>query len=142
MFVGVFGHKPTPHSVSIVGHVPDCLDKRFADYFILGPMVRYVEDLPVALNVLIKPEFKPLLRLNQEVNKDLKIEYMCSMRNNLLIFQVDIRNIKFYYMEDDSNSHLSSSVDSNIISQMRKFITHLQVEYGIKAQKVCFEINV
>lgn len=39
-------------------------------------------------------------------------------------------------MKDDSNSHLSSKVDNDTISQMRKFVTHLQSEHGIKAQKV------
>lgn len=67
MYVGVFGHKPSPRSISIEGHIPACKDKKFLDHFILGPMVRYMEDLPLVLNVMVKEEYRSLLKLNEEV---------------------------------------------------------------------------
>lgn len=34
------------------GHVPDCLDPEFEEYFALGPLTRYAEDLTLLLKVL------------------------------------------------------------------------------------------
>lgn len=67
MYNGIFGHKPTPHTVSIKGHIPECFDKRFPDYFSLGPMVRYSEDLSLILNIITKNEYKNILKLDSEV---------------------------------------------------------------------------
>lgn len=40
---------------SIPGHVPDCLDSEFEEYFALGPITRYAEDLTLLLKVLKQP---------------------------------------------------------------------------------------
>lgn len=36
----------------IPGHVPDCLDPEFEEYFALGPIARYAEDLTLLLKVM------------------------------------------------------------------------------------------
>jgi len=51
-------------------------------------------------------------------------------------FQVDIRKIKFFYMEDDGGSAVVSAVHPEIKTALRKVILHLDKAYGIKAQKV------
>lgn len=39
----------------LTGHVPDCLDPDFEEYFTLGPLARYAEDLTLLLKVLRQP---------------------------------------------------------------------------------------
>jgi len=51
-------------------------------------------------------------------------------------FQVDIRKIKFFYMEDNGGSAVVSAVHPEIKTALRKVILHLDKAYGIKAQKV------
>jgi hypothetical protein len=52
------------------------------------------------------------------------------------MFQVDIRKIKFCYMEDDGGSAVVSAVHPEIKMALRKAVLHLDKAYGIKAQKV------
>jgi len=56
-------------------------------------------------------------------------------------FQVDIRKIKFFYMEDDGGSAVVSAVHPEIKTALRKVILHLDKAYGIKAQKVISRVG-
>lgn len=118
MFTGVYGHKPTPGTVSIDGHVPGCGDRNWNFYFATGPMTRYAEDMPLMLSVLAKPEAKSALKLQEPVT---------------------LENIKFYYMENISKSIFASTIDREIISAMRKFIQHLENNKGISVKEENFK---
>ena len=53
-----------------------------------------------------------------------------------LLEQVDMRNIKFYYMEDDGGSAMVSVVHPDIKTVLRKAVLHLEKAHGTKPQKV------
>ncbi|XP_063987724.1 fatty-acid amide hydrolase 2-B-like isoform X1 [Diachasmimorpha longicaudata] len=112
-FCGIFGHKPTPEWVGADGHYPDCDDPDWLTFFTMGPMVRYSEDLGMFLKVLTRSE-EAVARLNEEVQ---------------------LSNIKFYYMEEIGSSAVRS-VDGEIICEMRKFFKHLENVQGIKVQQI------
>lgn len=52
--------------VSLDGSFPWCDDTRFSEYLIIGPMVRYVEDLKLTLKVLAGRNIQKL-RLDEQV---------------------------------------------------------------------------
>ncbi|GLV41013.1 uncharacterized protein CBL_04537 [Carabus blaptoides fortunei] len=118
MFTGVYGHKPTPGTVSLDGHVPGCGDKNWPFYFTTGPMTRYAEDMPLMLSVLAKPESKSALKLQEPVT---------------------LENIKFYYMENISKSIFASKIDPEIINAMRKFVKYLENTRRIPVKEVNLE---
>lgn len=41
--------------IYFTGHVPDCPEEDFEDYFALGPITRYAEDLGLLLKILKQP---------------------------------------------------------------------------------------
>jgi hypothetical protein len=55
---------------------------------------------------------------------------------SLLNVQINIRNIKVYYMEDDGGSPLTNGVSRDIKAAVRKVIQYLESAHGIKGQKV------
>ncbi|XP_015589793.1 fatty-acid amide hydrolase 2 isoform X2 [Cephus cinctus] len=113
MFCGVFGHKPTPGWVSTVGHMPNCDDISWTMFFSIGPMVRYAVDLPLLLNVMSD---HPLAAV--QLNK-----------------KVALKDMKFFYMEDDCGSGATDAVDREIKSGIRRLVKHLETAHGIKAIK-------
>lgn len=54
------------------GHIPDSLDPDFEEYFTLGPIARYAEDLTLMLKVLKQPG-SPDLPLDKPVRSFVKI---------------------------------------------------------------------
>lgn len=113
MFCGVFGHKPTPGVVSTIGHVPDCDDKSWPNFFSLGPMVRYAEDLPLLLKTMSQPT-GPRLQLDKKV---------------------PLNQMRFFYMENDGGSGATISVDSEIVSGIRRLVQYLNSHHGVTVQK-------
>lgn len=107
MFTGVYGHKPSADTVPIGGHVPGCTDKNWSKYFATGPMTRYAEDMQLMLSIVAMPEARHLMRLDEPIQ---------------------IPQVKFFYMENDTNSET--------IQGMREFAAHLQRTYNIQAKKV------
>lgn len=48
--------RTTVHILNLnTGHIPDCLDPDFEEYFALGPISRYAEDLSLLLKILKQP---------------------------------------------------------------------------------------
>jgi len=50
--------------------------------------------------------------------------------------QINIRDIKVYYMEDDGGSCLTNGVSRDIKAAVRKVIQYLESAHGIIGQKV------
>ncbi|KAG6444205.1 fatty-acid amide hydrolase 2-B isoform X2 [Manduca sexta] len=111
MFTGIFGHKPTPRLLSVEGHVPDCLDSEFEEYFALGPIARYAEDLTLLLKVLKQPD-APYVPLDKPV---------------------DVSKLKFYYMEGDG-SNVSDSIGPEVKNAMEKAKSYIEKTYNIEVK--------
>lgn len=54
----------------------------------------------------------------------------------VLNVQINIRDIKVYYMEDDGGSPLTNAVSRDIKAAVRKVIQYLESAHGIVGQKV------
>lgn len=80
----------------------------------VGPMCRRAEDLLPILKVLAGDNAEQL-NLDENVN---------------------IKDIKFYYQENDMGSLLVSSVHPDIKESMRKVVTHLEKAHQIKPTKL------
>lgn len=103
MFTGVWGHKPTPYLVSPDGHVPGSCQPYWGEYFTIAPMTRYAVDLPLLLKCMKNPD-GPEFQYNKEVN---------------------LNEIKFFYMENDGPSGvirpLSSDIRKGILNVAKYF---------------------
>ncbi|KAJ9597825.1 hypothetical protein L9F63_011320 [Diploptera punctata] len=112
-FNGIFGHKPSKGIVSNFGQYPVPSEEQ--DGFLgIGPMCRFAADLLPTMKIIAGKNVDKL-RLDEKV---------------------DIRNIKFYYMEDDGGSAMVSMVHPDIKTAMRKVILHLDKAHGAKPQKI------
>ncbi|XP_040853747.1 fatty-acid amide hydrolase 2 isoform X2 [Ochotona curzoniae] len=96
-FNGVFGHKPSPGVVPNKGQFPVARGAQ-EKFQCTGPMCRYAEDLTPMLRVMAGPGIKKL-KLDAKVN---------------------LKDLKFYWMEHDGGSFLISKVDQDIIEAMKK----------------------
>ncbi|CAH2991657.1 unnamed protein product [Chilo suppressalis] len=111
MFTGIFGHKPTPRLVSVQGHVPDCKDDTFEDYFALGPITRYAEDLTLLLKIIKEPD-GPYVPLDKFV---------------------DVSKLKYYYMEGEG-SKVTNSIDSDVRKALQKAKDYMKNTYNIEVE--------
>lgn len=111
MFTGIFGHKPSPRLLSVDGHIPDCLDPDFEEYFALGPVTRYAEDLPLLLKVLKQPG-----------SPDIPFDK-----------PVDISKLKFYYMEGD-DSKVSDPIGPDVKNAMEKARDYIKQTYNVEVK--------
>ncbi|XP_074038916.1 fatty-acid amide hydrolase 2-B isoform X2 [Leptinotarsa decemlineata] len=84
-FCGVWGHKPTPGTVSHVGHYPSCKhDEIWTANFTLGPMSRYAPDLKLLLQVISFPHVRNRLRLDDPVNvRDLRVFFVEKIKTSV-----------------------------------------------------------
>ncbi|KAK9884495.1 hypothetical protein WA026_007336 [Henosepilachna vigintioctopunctata] len=90
MWCGVFGHKPTPRIVSLEGHFPYPVGDNTLDYFTMGPITRYAEDLKLLLDIMTPPESVHNLKLNEKVNlSKLRIYCMPEFPKNFITPNVD-----------------------------------------------------
>lgn len=113
-FCGVWGHKPSPYSLSIDGHYPSSPDmQEWKKVFTLGPMARYACDLPLILDVITEKK----LQLNTPI---------------------DVSNMKFYYMDYD-HSRLYTKLDKNTNNAIKKLIAYLESSYAGSVNKI--ELN-
>ncbi|KAK6629980.1 hypothetical protein RUM43_003801 [Polyplax serrata] len=114
-FNGVFGHKPSTGVGSLKGHIPLPSDPNQRSYLVIGPMSRYAADLLPMLKVFAGDHLKQL-KLNEPV---------------------DIKKLKYYYMEDDTGSVLVSPVEKEIKGCVGRVVNHFKNVHGITVQRVC-----
>nr|CAD7200387.1 unnamed protein product [Timema douglasi] len=100
--------------VSISGHVPTSSDKLWPKVFVIGPMVRYAEDLPLIMRILANENCRQL-RLDQPV---------------------DLSSLKIYFLEDDDSSVIPDTVQPDIKMAMRKVINHMKTKYNVTVQQM------
>lgn len=79
MFTGVWGHKPSPHVVSPLGHMPGSSDPNWGYFFTTAPMCRYAKDISLLLECM-RDKDGPKVDLLQEV---------------------DLEKINFFFMDSD-----------------------------------------
>lgn len=115
-FCGVFGHKPTPLTVSNDGCYPVFKEKQNLMRGV-GPMTRYAVDLAPMLKLMIKPEYLERLRLDEPV---------------------DLSKIKIYFCED-INDPLVVKCDQDVITGLRAAVQHFESTYQVKSEKVELE---
>ncbi|XP_071455197.1 fatty-acid amide hydrolase 2 [Hetaerina americana] len=112
-FNGIFGHKPSRGLVSNAGEYP--IASKDHDLFLgTGPMCRFASDLA------------PMLKVLSDKNAS-RIPFD---------EKVDIKALKFYYMEDDGGSALVSAVHQDVKTAMHNVLTYLKKAHGIQPQKV------
>jgi Asp-tRNA(Asn)/Glu-tRNA(Gln) amidotransferase A subunit family amidase len=86
-----------------------------SDYFVIGPMARYAEDLHEMFKVLTKPSAKrPELKLEEPV---------------------DPSKLKFYYFESTGDPCVHDT-DGDMRGALKTVVEHLQSCYGVNVQKV------
>ncbi|KAK9884492.1 hypothetical protein WA026_007334 [Henosepilachna vigintioctopunctata] len=98
MCCGVFGHKPTPRFIPSKGHYPLCPDKKLLDYFTIGPLTRYAEDLKLVMSVLCGDK-----------SEELKLRD-----------KVDLSKLRIYVMEEIRRSAINPPVDNEIKTIIKK----------------------
>ncbi|XP_076618980.1 fatty-acid amide hydrolase 2-B-like isoform X1 [Colletes latitarsis] len=111
MCCGVFGHKPTAYLVSCKGHKPNSTDKVWNDYFTLGVMTRYAEDLPLMMSLIAETE-----KGRRIFNK-----------------KVSMTSLKFFYLEDCCTATNAISRDTK--QAIRRLKAYIELTYGAKVQK-------
>lgn len=115
-FCGVFGHKPTPLTVSNEGLYPACRTEQEKMRGV-GPMTRYAVDLVPMLKLMVNEEARAKMRLDEPV---------------------DLSKIKIFYCEDLGNP-LVSKCDQDILSGLRAAVQHFELTFGVRAEKVVLE---
>lgn len=116
-FCGVYGHKPTPSTVSDSGHFPNSTDReQWEGAFTIGPMSRYAKDLRTLLKVIVKPEKQEQLKLDEKV---------------------DIKNVKVHYINDypDNSCDKTSQECSNAVL---KVVDYFSKTSNAEPEKVDF----
>ncbi|XP_076642846.1 fatty-acid amide hydrolase 2-like isoform X1 [Halictus rubicundus] len=111
MCCGVFGHKPTAHMISCSGHKPVSTDQNWNNYFTIGTMTRYADDLPLMMSIISDSE-DVRQRFNQKVS---------------------LKNIKFFYLEECCG--ITTAIDSDMKTAIHKLRKYLEATYGVKVQQ-------
>ncbi|XP_062849426.1 fatty-acid amide hydrolase 2-B [Trichomycterus rosablanca] len=114
-FNGIFGHKGTPGIVSNERQHPP-YSGRHEEYVSTGPMCRYAEDLIPMLNIMAGANAHKLL----------------------LSSEVDLKKLRYFTIEDDGGSLLTSPVDSQLVKAQRKVVQQLEADLGVKVKEISF----
>lgn len=111
-FNGIFGHKPSSGLVPNAGQIPAAVGV-LNEFLVTGPLCRSAEDLEPMLRVLMDPA---KLHVLQE--------------------PVEVKKLKFFYMEGDGGHPAISPVHPDLKASMRNFLAGFKREFGIKAERV------
>lgn len=107
MFVGVYGHKPTPFVCSPFGHNPQSDDPRWGTFFTTAPMTRYSEDLALLLDA-VRDKNGPEVQLFKEV---------------------DVTKLNFYFMKSD-RSGMTQPLSPCIKKSLLKISKHFNAQHA------------
>lgn len=111
-FNGIFGHKPSAGITPLEGmHPVVAPSQRFANT--IGPMSRYSRDLLPTLKILTK-----------NCKTDLKLDE-----------PVDLKKLKYYYMEEASSSYVTP-VDNEIKKAIKKIAQHMERTHKATVESV------
>lgn len=113
-FNGVFGHKPSPLTVSNHGQYPEPVTDEQNKFLGLGPICRRAEDLLPIMKVIAN-KHRERLRLDEDV---------------------DVKKLRWFYQETDTGSAFVSPVSGEIKELFTKIAKHLDKAHGVKATKV------
>ncbi|XP_031826753.1 fatty-acid amide hydrolase 2-A-like isoform X2 [Nomia melanderi] len=111
MCCGIFGHKPSAHTVCCKGHKPFSSDENWDDYFSIGTMSRYAEDLPLMMSVISQTD-DARRRFSQETS---------------------LKDMKFFYAEECCG--ITTSINSDMKAAIHKLRKYLEATYGAKVQQ-------
>lgn len=127
LFNGIFGHKPTPGIIPTKGHFPWLDDKEFLKMITIGPMSRFAEDLELGIKALAGSSVD-ILNLDKQVN---------------------INELKVYYMTDFGFTLSALPVDGTIKKCIRESAQHFSEAHGCTVEKIhlkdledAFEIGI
>ena len=112
-FNGIFGHRPSRGLVPNEGQFPLATGKD-VELLSTGPMCRYCEDLLPLLKIYAGPK-------SAEANLDQS---------------VDVKKLKYFYMEDDGGSILVSNVDPELKAAQNKAVEYLKNHLGVTVEKI------
>ena len=115
-FCGIFGHKPSPGAVSLVGMWP-AVNEAFKKFATFGPMGRYASDLRLVLDVMAFESERKMLKLNEEV---------------------DLRDIKIFWSDTEGGNPLCNPLSPEIRDVMIKAIEHLRLKFEVPVERVTF----
>lgn len=121
-YCGVFGHKPTPFSVSTDGLVPKMRHEQ-EKLRGVGPMTRYACDLLPMLKTMLKSE-----PLNDGQNAAEKMQ---------LDKPVDLSSIRVFYCES-TDDPFTSSCQSEQLAALRAAVLHLSSKFSCQVERVQF----
>lgn len=125
MFVGVFGHKPTPYLISPLGHVPSSPASNWGNFFTIAPMCRYACDIPVILKVIADRS----LAQNQLIVE--KLDY-----------EIDLKAINIYFMDSDGPSGLARPLSRDMRQAFGNAVEFLKAKrHNMKRLKHSFDIS-
>ncbi|XP_070392349.1 fatty-acid amide hydrolase 2-A-like isoform X1 [Dermacentor albipictus] len=111
-YCGVFSHKPTAGVVPNTGLLPD-VGEGLGQFNCVGPLARFVEDLPLMLNVLAGSAANAL-RLNEQVN---------------------LKTLKLYYMDTEGSVYISR-VTTEARRAVRRVTQYLKGAHGLEAHRL------
>lgn len=104
MFSGIYGHKPSPYIVSPNGHMPKANDPNWGNFFSIAPMTRYATDLPLLLKSISDPNGA---KFHSEKN-------------------VEIKDIKFYFMNNDGPSGTTRPLSADVENALLDVVAHFR----------------
>ena len=111
-FNGIFGHKPSPSMVPNNGHFPQGSSDAFNEYFVIGPLCRYADDLLPMLKAMAGPRAHEL-HLDKEV---------------------DLSMLQLYTV-DFACPLLTSPVDTELLSAQEQVETFLLERFGMQVKR-------
>ena len=112
-FNGLFGHKPSPFLVSNDGHVPEADTECMKDYFVIGPLCRYADDLVPMLIAMAGPNA-------YELGLDEK---------------VDLSNLRVYTVHESHFPLLTSSpLNPELMERQRQVCNFLERRFSASVE--------
>lgn len=114
---GIFGHKPSPSAVSMVGMWPP-VNEAFAAYGTFGPMSRYAGDLVLGLKGMCEDEVLNKLRLDEEV---------------------DLSQVKVFWSDTEGGNPLCSPLQPEIRQAIVEVVQHLEERNKMQVKYVAFK---
>lgn len=116
-FNGIFGHKPSKFIVSNKGQYPVPVTTAQDSFLGIGPMTRRAEDLLPLLKIIANKN-AAALRLDEPV---------------------DIKNVRFFYQENDTGSKLISPVNKEIRQLFQRINMHLERAHKIRPERLALK---